>query len=469
DIQLFVDDRGELFTRSNSWDNQWSAWHKYWHINNSNNTSTDWSAKNIVASGKGVFGGNVLIGEDSNWGQLTVSSETDNRVVLNRTDSAYPSLSFIPSNGNSHYHIHHGLENKLHFSQGGSVGATKLLTLTWDKKLGIGTTSPSAALDVMGNLKASGSGDFGNNIRVIKELDGIVAISVINDADDASSRSSIVAGSPSQSISMHAIKANYTAVEGWENSGVIGTDSQLTNGLVLRSSQGKIRFQPQGTTDKATIDWNGDFRTVGAGEFGNSLTVDGHIRVGVLSEGSSSNSLVDSFGMYFKSSGYASDNKLRYQRWKVQGVGRSVWGSGDLVFSSETDGTSFEEIVRFTNTGNVGIGIDSPLEALEVSGNIKTSGSAEFGEDIKVGSHIVWHPGNDGSGSGLDADTIDGLHAEDLFTFRGSGGDANEYINENGYASGRPFTENHPPGSIHGTMIMAGKVASGDIQLFVDD
>ena len=32
------------------------------------------------------------------------------------------------------------------------------------------------------------------------------------------------------------------------------------------------------------------------------------------------------------------------------------------------------------------------------------------------GTNIVWHKGNDGSGSGLDADLLDGIHANGLFT-----------------------------------------------------
>ena len=35
----------------------------------------------------------------------------------------------------------------------------------------------------------------------------------------------------------------------------------------------------------------------------------------------------------------------------------------------------------------------------------------------KAGSYIIWHSGNDGSGSGLNADTLDGKHASDLMRF----------------------------------------------------
>jgi hypothetical protein len=39
------------------------------------------------------------------------------------------------------------------------------------------------------------------------------------------------------------------------------------------------------------------------------------------------------------------------------------------------------------------------------------------GAVVKIGSNTVYHAGNDGVGSGLDADTVDGLHASDLQNF----------------------------------------------------
>ena len=47
----------------------------------------------------------------------------------------------------------------------------------------------------------------------------------------------------------------------------------------------------------------------------------------------------------------------------------------------------------------------SSIEALR----IKQDGVTYFGPTPLVGSNTIWHAGNDGSGSGLDADTLDGL------------------------------------------------------------
>ncbi|MCX2680627.1 hypothetical protein OOZ15_11800 [Galbibacter sp. EGI 63066] len=87
---------------------------------------------------------------------------------------------------------------------------------------------------------------------------------------------------------------------------------------------------------------------------------------------STPNTTTDSYGIVFKSSGYATDNRSRFQHWKIQGQGRSPWGSGDLVFSSNTDGFGYKEIVRFTNTGNIGIGTENPGSwKLAVNGQIR--------------------------------------------------------------------------------------------------
>jgi len=63
------------------------------------------------------------------------------------------------------------------------------------------------------------------------------------------------------------------------------------------------------------------------------------------------------------------------------------------------------------------------------NGTVHTTGA------YRVGSNIVWHAGNDGSGSGLDADTVDGTHKAGFFVQSGSWlGDlgSNGYTRENG-------------------------------------
>ncbi|RLG75407.1 MAG: hypothetical protein DRO12_05540 [Thermoprotei archaeon] len=84
----------------------------------------------------------------------------------------------------------------------------------------------------------------------------------------------------------------------------------------------------------------------------------------------------------------------------------------DTEVSGEVD---FGHIGVFTDAnGNVGIGTKSPSEKLHVAGNLRVDGQAT------VNGNTVWHAGNDGSGSGLDADLLDGKHASGFLAVDGS-------------------------------------------------
>lgn len=47
---------------------------------------------------------------------------------------------------------------------------------------------------------------------------------------------------------------------------------------------------------------------------------------------------------------------------------------------------------------------------------VNTTDSPNFA-GLTVGGNTVWHAGNDGAGSGLDADTLDGMHVRDIVLF----------------------------------------------------
>ena len=70
--------------------------------------------------------------------------------------------------------------------------------------------------------------------------------------------------------------------------------------------------------------------------------------------------------------------------------------------SFRTGGNS--NTVHINNNGNTGFGTSDPQAKLHVVGNAKIEG------EIYSNTNKVWHGGNDGSGSGLDADKLDGKH-----------------------------------------------------------
>ncbi|WP_418498951.1 hypothetical protein [Flagellimonas sp.] len=106
------------------------------------------------------------------------------------------------------------------------------------------------------------------------------------------------------------------------------------------------------------------------------LEVNGNVLL-TTDPANNSNNLSHSPSLRLTSSGYAPDGRARYQNWKIQAIARSIWGSGDLAFLSNTDGSGYNERFRIMNNGNVGIGTTNPDAKLAVKGKIHA-------EEVKV-------------------------------------------------------------------------------------
>jgi hypothetical protein len=82
--------------------------------------------------------------------------------------------------------------------------------------------------------------------------------------------------------------------------------------------------------------------------------------------------------------------------------------SGNSAFDTNT---LFVDV----NSHRVAIGKTRPNSTLDVVGTINATSQITSGTGFKSGANVVWHEGNDGSGSGLDADLLDGNNS-DFFT-----------------------------------------------------
>ena len=129
-----------------------------WFRKVNNNSNMAWSKVVLENSS-----GNVGIGSDNPYARLDVN--TNNlRTLLNFQGKS--AITFIPNNGNSVFHISHGLNNDLAISEGSNVDEGRLVTILNNGNVGIGTKNPVSKLEVSGGgdltLKASGqdSGDI---------------------------------------------------------------------------------------------------------------------------------------------------------------------------------------------------------------------------------------------------------------------------------------------------------------------
>lgn len=87
----------------------------------------------------------------------------------------------------------------------------------------------------------------------------------------------------------------------------------------------------------------------------------------------------------------------------IQGRDNSGTSSIALQFRTQNAGT-IVDAMYISASGNVGIRTKTPAYTLDVNG------TANFSNAL-VGGNTIWHAGNDGAGSGLDADLLDGIQA----------------------------------------------------------
>jgi hypothetical protein len=96
--------------------------------------------------------------------------------------------------------------------------------------------------------------------------------------------------------------------------------------------------------------------------------------------------------------------------------------------------------VAFAANGTRRLNINA--SGAQITGALTTTG------DISIGGNTVWHAGNDGSGSGLDADTVDGVHASQIMI---KGSDLGGSVDLNNYTDNGFYHQNSNSGATNGS------------------
>jgi hypothetical protein len=106
------------------------------------------------------------------------------------------------------------------------------------------------------------------------------------------------------------------------------------------------------------------------------------------------------------------------------GTSNSITSLQPLIYFNETDGAVNEKIYRIVGTGGQfkistmtdASAFGADVLAISRSGTTATS-IAMTATAVTINGGTVWHAGNDGAGSGLDADTLDGVQGSALCRF----------------------------------------------------
>jgi len=139
------------------------------------------------------------------------------------------------------------------------------------------------------------------------------------------------------------------------------------------------------------------------------------------------NAGVNDYNMYFRITGYnrgfvfIPGNNVPVVQIDTDGMYNSKWyrsvGDGGWVNETYGGGWHMQDATWIRSVGAKSIYHDAGI--LRTDGTLQVGGAgstfnAPNGGIPTINGNTIWHAGNDGAGSSLDADMVDGLHAADL-------------------------------------------------------
>ena len=383
-----------------------------------------------------TIGNHSTIATSGNMGIRTTSSGHAISIVENGTAGAGTDESWqlgVNSSGDLGF-----------FNSSSTTAAVTFLDS--NDNVGIGTTSPSALLEV------EGSNDTGDGIRVGTSSNSSTGSSTIalqtNDADRVAIKGTresstggkltfetkdvggsltekmvikndgnVGIGTTSPSTSLHVV-------------GTITADTHFTSSdsnatLSTSGSGGTIRFRPNGsssTTGQVTVESSGN---VGIGTDSPSAKLDTAYTDSatysstspsadlILSRKNTANTNNQTVGVRFDVTGWSGSTTGGAA---IEAVQPSNASTADLTFLTRDAGT-WAEKMRIDSSGNVGIGTDSPNVSLEVAGSIRVDNGASFTAYEVYRDNILY--GKVGGGS--NQFTIQASNNKDVNIFDDSG------------------------------------------------
>ena len=266
--------------------------------------------------------------------------------------------------------------------QGSAFGAGDLIV---DGKLGVGTTSPTETVDVVGNIKASGTICDGNGC--------------IGDADTFAEGVAIpVTWTNLSGVSASGNTLTRTASVGpWEISGAVSEQNIYSDGYMEFQCPSGFNHVMAGLSNGDT---NQHYNDIDFAIYCNNNVIS--IYESGTSRGNFSSYLPSDLFRIGVSSNvvtYYKSGTLLYTSMVTPTlpllVDTSLLEYGDTI----NDVVIFDSVAYFSN-GNVGIGTSTPTEALDVVGNVNATGNMTAGGNVTATGNVT-AAAFIGDGSGL--------------------------------------------------------------------
>jgi len=329
-------------------------------------------------------------------GEFKVQSGSAYITHLNYQDNGQNYISQATSGGLTQFRNSNGM--LMEIAASGNVTIANDLTVSGNfSVLGTTTTLNTATLDVEDkNITLNyGTGDTSGSANDA----GITIQDAVNSTTDASIKWKTAGDYFDFS---HKININGD-LQSW--------NVRSQDFYVLNSAGSAWHKWGERNSDRINLNVN-TIETYGASYFtgGSGTTPAVHIR-------SSGNSWSEGFAVHPGSdNGYA----LAFFRTRASYTNNTnTWAIGNL------GGTGFQNYFGLLKKSLTGSVADKTGDAIFTVN--PSNGRFKFGFDPYVGANKIWHAGNDGASSGLDADTVDGFHVDS-----NNGGLVKSYQDQNG-------------------------------------
>ena len=408
--------------------------HGVQRIGTGNDVSLYTTSGNVYLSANGVAttthvallnNGNVGIGDADPTEKLVVAGSAVITGGVYGSEAGAPDAriwAVSPANPTWGIFYNEGTPDYIEFQTAGTVSSRIALDsgaahfgLSGGGRVGIGTATPNTRLHIFQD------GFSSNTVNPLITLDGKFNVTTVDNNDIVAIASRIennAGGSQTTNIIGSGYQATYNTLllqpsggnvgvnninpgRALDVTGVTNVSSHITQGALI--SRPNVAWGASGTsTGAVVIKFPGS-----SGNYGmvhiviDIYTYDGENASTIIIGGHNWNSAWYNYGAS-RVGAYSKGVRVAYKDGQyavVLGTNTSTWSYGQVVVRKIQNGSYYSGVMDLGGTYT--IAQDAAAESYTwISSNLITAGSAGGGG---------WNSGNDGSGSGLDADLIDGL------------------------------------------------------------